>query len=666
MPNILFLIDTSGSMNQRTYYGTTFLDIAKVAIENFLKIRQKCNGITSDRFMLLTTEEFPKNIKVNWKDAQYLLNELKCLGAKGVTLLGDGFKTAFDMLNINRMISRIDNYGMGRNPWYLEPTLVLCLTDGHAFSSNKGPDIELTLPLSSVRGSELTSEPYRWDQRVFSLVLQIPALDEVLDSSNQPGVPASDNRALNDLCEVTGGRSYKITSMKVLNQCLESISQKILHGVVLKFLSNSSKAVLGGFSKPGKRENDMNGVPNGVEGEKQMFTNCQKMIIVKAPVKGQPNGQWPIPEPYFADRNMHELCARTSHPEVTVITHDVVDPLESDYISPDVYEIEACPMTHSILERSKSQSFAWPVFIAKSGPGEHGLGSPFGYVRAHPHGLRKVNLYVLPYNYPVLFPLLTELVRVHKAKPPTEWCKRFDQYISCIPLYYAVPMREALKKLGAGHLVPESLDYYQSHNIANYLKSLSQLSKQESDRIAALLGRQDRLPHNPPVNVMPHSAADVSLAKSQSNFHQLISSLTGETPTSNNGQGKGGMAKTSMDSSTPMAMTPLEPHAFAGFTIPNLDPKFKPDMFRNPFDTKRASLVDQVTKMRNNFSNLSFWGKPFYDMVDKHSILISAMGNYQDFVNNRVPPLRELEPHPCPAARPLETHTSLLVATETR
>lgn len=39
MPILLFLIDTSASMNQRTYLGTTFLDIAKGAVEIFMKVK---------------------------------------------------------------------------------------------------------------------------------------------------------------------------------------------------------------------------------------------------------------------------------------------------------------------------------------------------------------------------------------------------------------------------------------------------------------------------------------------------------------------------------------------------------------------------------------------------------------------------------------------------
>lgn len=38
MPVLLFLIDTSASMNQRTHLGTTYLDIAKGAVETFMKV----------------------------------------------------------------------------------------------------------------------------------------------------------------------------------------------------------------------------------------------------------------------------------------------------------------------------------------------------------------------------------------------------------------------------------------------------------------------------------------------------------------------------------------------------------------------------------------------------------------------------------------------------
>lgn len=38
MPVIMFIVDNSASMNQLTYLGTSYLDLAKSAIENFLKV----------------------------------------------------------------------------------------------------------------------------------------------------------------------------------------------------------------------------------------------------------------------------------------------------------------------------------------------------------------------------------------------------------------------------------------------------------------------------------------------------------------------------------------------------------------------------------------------------------------------------------------------------
>jgi hypothetical protein len=41
---ILFLVDTSASMNQRTFLGTSYLDVAKGAIDTFMKVRTRGRG----------------------------------------------------------------------------------------------------------------------------------------------------------------------------------------------------------------------------------------------------------------------------------------------------------------------------------------------------------------------------------------------------------------------------------------------------------------------------------------------------------------------------------------------------------------------------------------------------------------------------------------------
>lgn len=65
MPILLFLIDTSASMNQRTYLGTTYLDIAKGAVEIFMKLRARDPASRGDRYMLVTYDEPPYCIKWN-------------------------------------------------------------------------------------------------------------------------------------------------------------------------------------------------------------------------------------------------------------------------------------------------------------------------------------------------------------------------------------------------------------------------------------------------------------------------------------------------------------------------------------------------------------------------------------------------------------------------
>lgn len=63
--------------------------------------------------------------------------------------------------------------------------------------------LQFNLPMHSpIPGSELTREPFRWDQRLFSLVLRLsgtPAMDR--DS----GLVPSDNSPIDVMCEVTGG-----------------------------------------------------------------------------------------------------------------------------------------------------------------------------------------------------------------------------------------------------------------------------------------------------------------------------------------------------------------------------------------------------------------------------------------------------------------------------
>lgn len=185
MTIILFLIDTSASMNQKAYINgvpRSYLDVAKGAVETFLKYRQRSQDCMGDRYMLLTFEDPPCNVKAGWKENHFtFMHELRNLQAHGLTLMGEALKNAFDLLNLNRMQSGIDTYGQGRCPFYLEPSVIIVITDGGRYAHKNG--IHSDIVMNQFTGVKLTKEPFRWDQRLFSLVLRMTGnkIDERID-----------------------------------------------------------------------------------------------------------------------------------------------------------------------------------------------------------------------------------------------------------------------------------------------------------------------------------------------------------------------------------------------------------------------------------------------------------------------------------------------------
>ncbi|XP_036156340.1 integrator complex subunit 6 isoform X4 [Myotis myotis] len=423
MPILLFLIDTSASMNQRSHLGTTYLDTAKGAVETFMKLRARDPASRGDRYMLVTFEEPPYAIKAGWKENHAtFMNELKNLQAEGLTTLGQSLRTAFDLLNLNRLVTGIDNYGQGRNPFFLEPAIIITITDGSKLTTTSGVQDELHLPLNSpLPGSELTKEPFRWDQRLFALVLRLPGTMSV-ESEQLTGVPLDDS-AITPMCEVTGGRSYSVCSPRMLNQCLESLVQKVQSGVVINF----EKA--GPDPSPVEDGQPDISRPFG----SQPWHSCHKLIYVRPnPKTGVPIGHWPVPESFWPDQNSPTLPPRTSHPVVKFSCTDC-EPMVIDKLPFDKYELEPSPLTQFILER-KSPQTCWQVYVSNSAKYSE-LGHPFGYLKAST-ALNCVNLFVMPYNYPVLLPLLDDLFKVHKAKPTLKWRQSFESYLKTMPPYY--------------------------------------------------------------------------------------------------------------------------------------------------------------------------------------------------------------------------------------
>ncbi|XP_073439415.1 integrator complex subunit 6 [Dendrobates tinctorius] len=614
MPILLFLLDTSGSMNQRSHLGTTYLDIAKGAVETFMKLRSRDPASRGDRYMLVTLEEPPYGIKAGWKENHAtFMDELKNLQAVGLTSLGQALRTSFDLLNLNRLVTGIDNYGQGRNPFFLEPAIIIAITDGSKLTSASGVQEELHLPLNSpLPGSELTKEPFRWDQRLFALVLRLPGATSV--EQDQGNTVQVDESPITPMCDVTGGRSYCVFSQRMLNQCLESLVQKIQSGVVINFEKSGPDPPL-----------SEDGVTEAVKPVgPQPWHNCRKLIYVRPnPKTGVPLGHWPVPESFWPDQNSPTLPPRSAHPIVKFSCTNS-EPMVIEKLPFDKYELEPSPLTQYILER-KSPHTCWPVFVVNSAKYSE-LGHPFGYLKAST-ALNCVNLFVMPYNYPVLLPLLDDLFKIHKAKPSLKWRQLFENYLKTMPPYYIGPLKKALRMMGAPNLIPENLEYGLSYSVVSYLKKLSQQAKMESDRVLTSIGK--KCPQEAGIKVQ-NGTSIPSLAV-RKDFKLLLQEITGEMP---------------------QRMLELNVKEFAGFQIALLNKDLKPQTFRNAYDISRTNLLDHLTRMRTNLlkSSRRFFSGQDEDQI--HSIPIVQMGNYQEYLRNIPSPLRELD-----ADQPKRLHT---------
>ncbi|XP_061581811.1 integrator complex subunit 6 [Cololabis saira] len=610
MPILVFLLDTSASMNQRTYLGTTYLDVAKGAVEVFMKLRARDPASRGDRYMLVTFDEPPYGVKAGWKENHAtFMCELKNLQASGLTTLGHALRTAFDLLNLNRLVSGIDNYGQGRNPFFLEPSVIVTITDGNKLTHSSGVPDELHLPLHSpLAGSELTKEPFRWDQRLFALVLRLPGA--TAPDNEQLGSVPTDESAITQMCEVTGGRSYCVRTQRMLNQCLESLVQKVQSGVVINFEKTGPDPPLTGedsSAEPSRPPSSFSPQP---------WHSCHKLIYVRPnPKTGVPVGHWPIPESFWPDQNSPTLPPRSAHPVVRFSCVDC-EPMVIDKLPFDKYELEPSPLTQYILER-KSPHMCWQVFVSSSGK-INDLGQPFGYLKASTT-LTCVNLFVMPNNYPVLLPLLDDLFKVHKLKPNIKWRQSFEMYLKTMPPYYLLPLKKALRMMGAPNLIADTIDCGLSYSVISYLKKLSQQAKVESERLIVSVGK--KAPQETGIKVINHTSA-LSLAHRR-DFKQLLQGITGEGP---------------------LRLNDINFKEFAGFQIALLNKDVKPQAYRNAYDIPRRNLLDQLSRMRLNLLRTSLKLIRGQDEDSLHSVPVAQMGNYQEYLKMMPSPLREIDP----------------------
>ena len=115
------------------------------------------------------------------------------------------------------------------------------------------------MDIGNNEGRELTKEPFRWDQRLFSVVLRLPGIGDrvltgnggVLENKYQLG-----EGSISAMCDATGGKGYVVLNQKSLVQSMESLIQKLHPGVVVNFQKTGGNNMVNGHQEPVPMEID--------------------------------------------------------------------------------------------------------------------------------------------------------------------------------------------------------------------------------------------------------------------------------------------------------------------------------------------------------------------------------------------------------------------------
>ena len=189
--------------------------------------------------------------------------------------------------------------------------------------------------------------------------------------------------------------------------------------------------------------------------------------------------------------------------------------------------------------------------------------------------------------------------------------------------------------MGAGNLatslIPEAMDNSLSYSVLNYLKRLKNTAKIEYDRIVSLTPYKGKVGPDG-IKVIQRSPLSTSLA----------GALSGQVTD------------------------------FPGYMLGLPQQKgVETHPLRNPFDIPRNRLLDQLVRMRANLigGGRGRVGVQLVDSDTRHSLPISSMGNYQDYLKKQPPPLKDVEEQPVRQhmfGNPFKINKNLMMTDEIR
>ncbi|KAJ7546485.1 hypothetical protein O6H91_08G041500 [Diphasiastrum complanatum] len=488
--------------------------------------------------------------------------------------------------------------------------------------------------------------------------------------SGSPSAVAMDNN-ISAFCESTGGKCFVATNWKVLMQHIEMTASRLSVGVVVSFDQLPISSAVAVNRPP------------------QVYAACKRKLLFVRPSQGY----WPIPEAFWPDPSSPSLPARDPHPTI------FFRPIEADPYIPtnfiyDKYEVESNPLVGFLLKAPAG--CCWQVFVRNSKGLNHGYGDPFGFLKLDQVG-STLTLYVLPYNYPVLWQLLDQAGKMPGGAKMSHlplWRQEMERYCNNCPSYYGSPLRVALKRMGLiAHVVPDSMEKsLLTGYVGTQLKRLKVQAKSELDALTEQMavrlingnlffgsGERSLPGYRPPVKTEPPPGfLATSICTTMAGCASQLSSL-------NIGLGDPVSARKSWDSlipstpssgsalpivsspphmrtSSPNASEVVKSYTDSSSSLVNAGIFRDSPLFKNPFDIRREELLshlkylpmriglllDARSSQRNDgdrskrklspMSSLAAQTAAIEEEEARHSVPIEKMGDFSEALWKQQPP----------------------------
>lgn len=520
-------IPSNSSSSSSSNSSLTLLDFAKSAIELLITTVTKSILPTPLMSMLLEGGDSNLCLLSSLGDPPIVIEEsLKNIQCSekviNTSRISFPISHALSIINKYRMKNSTDGFGFGRSPCRTDPVDIVIFTDGRVVVG-KEVFIQKFNGSSKGVGDDFTSDSFRWDHRVFLVIVrhQIKG-EEVIKVSDLP-------KDLTDLCTITGG------DVMICQGISETISA--MHTLALK-LSHKSVGVK--FTTTNLETESLNNPPSS--------TLCRLISM-----KGQ--GEWPIPESFVIDNIAKSYPLRNTHPILTInrnIGIGLSPSINSLYrtakeldINFDLYDINVCNSlsmgsnTNQNLYKTLGliKDERYHVFVSESSKLDiHSTNNsvlnlsqiyppPFA-ILSPGKSPGSIELMILPFNYPKLIPIIKSALDMIKSQQTTshisiqqifqqpwslQWKSDFSNYLSNVPPYYYKSLKNLMKRMGLYNLVTGMLGEYtitkQIEKKLLYAQSIS-----TADIVGLETAARNRWPSFNP------SVSDIAMASSESKY----------------------------------------------------------------------------------------------------------------------------------------------------